>query len=91
MEIIIVICYTSVAFSVILTMLSLYYSFFTNKYVSLFLYGVYAATFVLGLTIALISEKVPTAMDVYQNKTTLKYDVINGEKIDSTVIFKTLE
>lgn len=30
----------------------------------------------------------PTAMDVYQNKTTLKYTVINGIKTDSIVIFK---
>ena len=30
----------------------------------------------------------PTAMDVYQGKTTLQYTVINGEKVDSVVVFK---
>lgn len=30
----------------------------------------------------------PTAMDVYQGKTTLEYKVINSVKVDSIVIFK---
>lgn len=30
----------------------------------------------------------PTAMDVYQNKTTLKYIVVDGETVDSCVIYK---
>lgn len=30
----------------------------------------------------------PTAMDVYQGKTTLEYKVVNDVKIDSVVIFK---
>lgn len=30
----------------------------------------------------------PTAMDVYQGKTELEFTVVNGEAIDSTVIFK---
>jgi hypothetical protein len=30
----------------------------------------------------------PKAMDVYQNKTTLKYTVVDGVKTDSTVIWK---
>lgn len=30
----------------------------------------------------------PTAMDVYQGKTTLEYKVVDGVKIDSVVIFK---
>ena len=30
----------------------------------------------------------PTAMDVYQNKTTLEYKVVDDVKVDSIVIFK---
>jgi hypothetical protein len=30
----------------------------------------------------------PTAMDVYQNKTTLKYTIIDGVKTDSVVVWK---
>lgn len=37
--------------------------------------------------IGLLIEE-PTAMDVYKNKTTLKYTVVDGIKQDSVVIFK---
>lgn len=30
-----------------------------------------------------------SAMDVYQGKTTLEYKVVDGEKVDSVVVFKT--
>ena len=33
-------------------------------------------------------KKVPTAMDVYQGKTTLQYTIVDGTKIDSVVVFK---
>lgn len=33
-------------------------------------------------------EKTPSAMDVYNGKTTLKYTIVDGVKTDSTVIFK---
>jgi hypothetical protein len=32
-----------------------------------------------------------TPMDVYQGKTTLEYKVVDGEKIDSTVVWKNKE
>lgn len=38
--------------------------------------------------IGLLIEEPPTAMDVYKNKTTLKYTVVDGIKQDSVVIFK---
>lgn len=46
--------------------------------------------FVCMLIILVLSEfdDNPTAMDVYQGHTELKYTVINGEKVDSVVIFK---
>lgn len=34
------------------------------------------------------SEDYPTAMDVYHGKTTIKYEVVDGVKVDSVVIFK---
>lgn len=36
----------------------------------------------------IFSEPYPTAMDVYQGKTTLEYKVVDGVKVDSVVIFK---
>lgn len=30
----------------------------------------------------------PTAIEVYQGKTTLKYTVVNGEIVDSVVVYK---
>lgn len=35
-----------------------------------------------------VSESHPTAMDVYQGKTTLEYTIIDGIKVDSVVVFK---
>lgn len=35
-----------------------------------------------------ISEPQPSAMDVYQGKTTIEYIIRDGVKIDSTVVFK---
>lgn len=33
----------------------------------------------------------PTAMDVYQGKTTIEYKVVDDVKVDSVVIFKTMQ
>ena len=33
-------------------------------------------------------RKFPTAMDVYQGKTSLQYTIVDGTKIDSVVVFK---
>lgn len=35
-----------------------------------------------------ISESHPTAMDVYQGKTTIEYTIRDGVKIDSVVVWK---
>lgn len=37
-----------------------------------------------------ISEKLntPSAMEVYQGKTTLEYKIVDGEVVDSTVVYK---
>ena len=44
----------------------------------------------IGMALILISHygTNPSAMDVYQGKTTLEYKVIDSVKIDSFVIFK---
>jgi hypothetical protein len=42
----------------------------------------------VGIVSSIISEPTPTAMDVYQHKTTLEYIVDDGVKVDSVVIFK---
>ena len=36
----------------------------------------------------IIDEPCPNAMDVYRGKTTLKYEVVDGVKVDSVVVFK---
>lgn len=46
-------------------------------------------SFLISLfVISIIYDWNPTAMDVYQGKTTLEYKVVNGVKVDSCVILK---
>ena len=40
------------------------------------------------LVVAIIHDWTPTAMEVYQGKTILKYTVVDGVKVDSTVVWK---
>ena len=48
--------------------------------------------FCLALQILLLIWNItPTAMDVYQGNTTLKKTYVNGEAVDSTVVFKEKE
>ena len=35
-----------------------------------------------------VSESYPTAMDVYQGKTTIEYTIRDGIKVDSVIVFK---
>lgn len=42
-----------------------------------------------GLVASYDKRNTPTAMDVYQGKTTLECKVVDGVKVDSVVIFKT--
>lgn len=62
--------------------------------------GEFGVGLILGIVISVLlyaelsiidcisSETYPTAMDVYQGKTTLEYKVVDGVKLDSVVIFK---
>lgn len=38
---------------------------------------------------SIIGSLTPTAMDVYQGKTTLEYRVVDDVKVDSVVVFKS--
>ena len=60
-----------------------------NRVISAFLLVVSAIIFV-ALFSSYENKNTPTAMDVYQDKTTLEYKVVDGVKVDSVVIFKTL-
>lgn len=42
----------------------------------------------VALLSSILEDPKPTAMDVYQDKTTLEYTIIDSVKIDSTVVFK---
>lgn len=45
--------------------------------------------FIESMLIAcIIDGQNPTAMDVYEGKTTLEYKVVDGVKVDSVVVFK---
>lgn len=47
------------------------------------------SAFIGSFTTSKVYENKPSAMDVYQGKTTLEYKVVDGVKVDSCVIFKT--
>lgn len=52
-----------------------------------------SATLINGLIVAIpviisYAEEEPTALDVYQGKTTLKYTVVDSTIVDSTVVFR---
>lgn len=51
---------------------------------------VFSVLFVIEVSLvsSLIKNPTPTAMDVYQGKTTLEYKMVDGEITDSVVVFK---
>lgn len=51
-----------------------------------FIAGYITSGFVI--VIGNIIEKEPTAIEVYQRKTTLEYKIIDGEVVDSCVVYK---
>ena len=54
-------------------------------------FGVIITIFIVievGILASILEKPSPSAMDVYQGKTTLEYKVVDGIKIDSIVIFK---
>ena len=51
---------------------------------------VFSVLFVIEVSLVsnVIKKPTPTAMDVYQGKTTLEYKMVDGEITDSVVVFK---
>lgn len=51
---------------------------------------VFSVMFVIEVSLlsTYLKKPTPTAMDVYQGKTTLEYKMVDNVKIDSVVIFK---
>jgi hypothetical protein len=47
-----------------------------------------AVILIVGVNTSEPSQPSPTALDVYQGKTTLEYTIRDGEVIDSVVVFK---
>lgn len=48
--------------------------------------------FTLGLSVLVFNvNNEPTAMDVYQGKTTLQYTIVDSVKVDSVVVWKIKE
>lgn len=58
-----------------------------NGVISVIFYGM---LFIVTLCTAITTHKSPQAIDVYQDKTTLEYKVVDDVKVDSVVIFKTM-
>lgn len=54
-----------------------------QKALSILIAMIFAMIFLGGL-----HSLSPSAMDVYAGKTTLKYEVVDGVKVDSIVVFK---
>ncbi len=63
----------------------------TERKNAAFIFGVIGAYIVSGAVIMLSGGEKPTAMDVYQGKTTLEITYKDGVPIDSVVVFKNKE
>ena len=61
---------------------------FTNKHGLDFLLGTVGAYILSGGLMMLEESRKPTAMDVYQGKTTLEITYKDGAAVDSVVVFK---
>ena len=58
----------------------------TGVVIGAIIFGVFVIE--VGIVSKIIEDPQPTAMDVYQGKTTLEYKVADNVKVDSVVIFK---
>ena len=54
----------------------------------IYILGVLVGIFFGCATMLIIESFYPTAIDVYQGKTTLEYTIVDGVKVDSTVVWK---
>jgi hypothetical protein len=76
---------------ILLTSICYIWNIFTNdkdyRFISALLL-VISTVILIGLISSYESRNIPTAMDVYQGKTTIEYKVVDDVKVDSVVIFK---
>ena len=62
-----------------------------------FFYGVFVGTIITGVILGIIQSnelkytKQESAMSVYRGETFLKYEVVDGIKVDSCVIWKEIK
>ena len=56
--------------------------------IGIYILGVLIGFALGGMIVFVMTSSNPTAMDVYQGKTTLEYTIVDGVKVDSCVIFK---
>ena len=50
--------------------------------------GCLSGIFALAIVLAILNNGEIEPIDVYQGKTTLKYEVVDGVKVDSVVVWK---
>lgn len=60
--------------------------FFVFLAISIYTFVISCIWYNKGTKDAIMSQ--PSAMDMYQGKTTLRYTIVDGEKIDSIMVFK---
>ena len=53
-----------------------------------FFIGALVGVLSLAITLGIIQSTTISPIDVYQGKTTLKYEVVDGIKVDSVVVWK---
>lgn len=61
---------------------------YKDEYMCSILCSIVGACFILFSIILYVKDDCPTALDVYQNKTTLKITYVDGVPVDSVVVFK---
>lgn len=49
---------------------------------------IWALCFVGMIAISIYLSNTPTAMDLHAGKAVIKYEIIDGVKVDSTIVFK---
>ena len=91
---------SAIIIGIILLFLVFFASYVYNGYANNEEDGKFGVGLTLGVVITMLSfiecilvgfifsEPYPTAMDVYQGRTTLEYKVVDDVKVDSVVIFK---
>ena len=59
-----------------------------KEILTLIFLGIVIGLFISAMLVNITLTAKPTAMDVYQDKTTLEYTIRDGEIVDSVVVYK---